>query len=635
MESAIPQLYPILIEERAGRGRCMVAAKDLPAGSLVFTCAAAAAFPSSDTRCMQCWKTAAPGEELLRCAPCKTAYCSKECQRADWKEGHHKRECPLLRGFKIRDSPVPVAQWVTLLLAARMYRTCPPGGEGGGGGGGGTAAVAAPPSGAPFPAALADVHSLRVAPGADVAHAETVVALGRQLDVFPPAAVLPDARARADVEAFESNNFSVTDETLEVAGCGVYPAAALLNHSCAPNTVLSFGFVADPALPPTTLLVRTLVPVRAGEELTHAYCDATKPVEERRAELRAVYSFLCSCPACALGGAPSGAAVHACARLFSPPPPPLFPFRPTRAGEAEAAAAAAAAAAADPPPPPAGVDGERVARASLMLSEARAIAAEPELPISPAIFAAMAAEGARPAAEPIPPSVAAAWQSDPSFAARVLRLELAVLTHGVRTLRAAGAPPFRDDIMRAVHAVLATAPPAGDFALAEAACRHLLADLRGRAAFAHTVPGGGAGGGAGAAGGGRPTAPLYALQLVPLADIYAQWARAGEVSAAVATPGVGQAAAARGRGAGALPPAPLPREALEEREAAAGAFFCPPGPGGGGDPLGVGQAELSSKDLRAAAAALFGVAAEGAAAAFGPRAPHAERLRHMAAALSK
>ena len=632
MEAALPQLFPILIKERAGRGRCMVAAKDLPAGSLVFSCAAAAAFPSSDSRCMQCWNTAAPGEELLRCAPCKTAYCSKECQRADWKEGHHKRECPLLRAFKLRDSPVPVAQWVTLLLAARLYRACPPGGEGGG-----AAAVAAPPSGAPFPAALADVHSLRVAPGADAAHAETVVALGRQLDLFPPAAVLPDARARADVEAFESNNFSVTDETLEVAGCGVYPAAALLNHSCAPNTVLSFGFVADPALPPTTLLVRTLVPVRAGEELTHAYCDATKPVEERRGELRAVYSFLCDCPACAWQNPPEGSGAAFSSRFISPAFPPSHTHAHThtslplpRAGGVEAAAAAAAAA----PPPPAGADIERVARASLMLSEARAIAAEPELPISPAIFAAMAAEGARPAAEPIPPAVAAEWQTDPSFAARVLRLELAVLTHGVRTLRAAGAPPFREDIMRGVHAVLATAPPAGDYALAEAACRHLLADLRGRATFAHTVPGAGAGAGAGA-GGGRPTAPLYALQLVPLADIYAQWAREVERSEAVATPGLGQAAAARGRGAGALPPAPLPREVLEGREAAAGAFFCPPGPGGGGDPLGVGQAQLSSTDLRAAAAGLFAVAAEGARAAFGPRAPHAERLRLMAAALSK
>ena len=282
----------------------------------------------------------------------------------------------------------------------------------------------------------------------------------------------------------------------------------------------------------------------------------------------------------------------------------------------EAAAAAAAAAAAEAAP-----HRERLERAVIVLAEARSIASEPEHPLVAPIFAAMAAEGAEPPAVPIPPEVAAKWQSDPSFAARVVRLEAALVTHAVRSLLACGVPPFRDDVMRGVHAVYVTALDSGDFALAEAACRHLLGDLRARATFAHTR---------GATG--RPTAPLYALQLVPLADLYAQWAKAVEVAAAAAAPGVGQAAAAQGRAA-PLQPAPLPPQLRKERDAVGGAFFCPPGPGGAGEPLGVWQGELSSTDLRVAAAALYAAAAESVLLAFGPQAPHGEHLRRLAAAV--
>lgn len=44
--------------------------------------------------CFQCGK---PKDSLLRCGGCKVAdYCSRECQRDDWKEGKHKILCSLL-----------------------------------------------------------------------------------------------------------------------------------------------------------------------------------------------------------------------------------------------------------------------------------------------------------------------------------------------------------------------------------------------------------------------------------------------------------------------------------------------------------------------------------------------------------
>lgn len=51
-------------------------------------------------RCKFCLKTAA---SLRACSGCKSvSYCSRECQRKDWKEGLHKTECPQLKAASQR-----------------------------------------------------------------------------------------------------------------------------------------------------------------------------------------------------------------------------------------------------------------------------------------------------------------------------------------------------------------------------------------------------------------------------------------------------------------------------------------------------------------------------------------------------
>lgn len=46
------------------------------------------------SKCSGCWKKADSGVKLLFCAKCrKAAYCSRQCQAWDWKEGDHKMHC--------------------------------------------------------------------------------------------------------------------------------------------------------------------------------------------------------------------------------------------------------------------------------------------------------------------------------------------------------------------------------------------------------------------------------------------------------------------------------------------------------------------------------------------------------------
>jgi hypothetical protein len=76
---------------------------------------------------------------------------------------------------------------------------------------------------------------------------------------------------------FQANNFGITDQLQTVIGGGVYPVGAILNHSCAPNCILTYSG--------SKQIIRTLRDIEAGEELTHSYVDLCLPTPERRQSL--------------------------------------------------------------------------------------------------------------------------------------------------------------------------------------------------------------------------------------------------------------------------------------------------------------------------------------------------------------
>lgn len=77
---------------------------------------------------------------------------------------------------------------------------------------------------------------------------------------------------------------------------GVWPEFALVNHSCAPNTV-------PPVLVKDRLLLRTALPVPTGEELTTSYLGLAggMPLQQRR-QLLQHYGFTCNCQRCKVSG---------------------------------------------------------------------------------------------------------------------------------------------------------------------------------------------------------------------------------------------------------------------------------------------------------------------------------------------
>ena len=133
-----------------------------------------------------------------------------------------------------------------------------------------------------------------------------------------------DARARTATRSSRRNDFAVMDPLLVPLAAASYPLGALLNHSCDPNCVVSYrsrapsvpgdagdaGDAGDGGVPGGEWIqeFRCARRVSRGEELTHAYVDASTPPVERREALSRRYGFVCDCARCPEGaeGVPRG-----------------------------------------------------------------------------------------------------------------------------------------------------------------------------------------------------------------------------------------------------------------------------------------------------------------------------------------
>jgi SET and MYND domain-containing protein len=86
------------------------------------------------------------------------------------------------------------------------------------------------------------------------------------------------------------NSFNISDAEFKPIGVGLYPTAAMLNHSCAPNCVALFRG--------KRLELRTICKIQNESELTLAYIDLGIPKPRRIEELRSAFGFVCRCTRC-------------------------------------------------------------------------------------------------------------------------------------------------------------------------------------------------------------------------------------------------------------------------------------------------------------------------------------------------
>jgi hypothetical protein len=73
---------------------------------------------------------------------------------------------------------------------------------------------------------------------------------------------------------------------------GIFPLAAMLNHSCTPNAVRSYAN--------GTMIVHATKTIPAGSEVVWSYIPPTQVFAERRRALKRRHEFLCKCERCLL-----------------------------------------------------------------------------------------------------------------------------------------------------------------------------------------------------------------------------------------------------------------------------------------------------------------------------------------------
>lgn len=259
--------FGVGVELRKGRGRCVVAKRKLRKGDVVLTekpFAFALHFAARTTRCSTCFLART---DLLCCSRCHvTRYCSSQCQRKDWKNGFHKVECSILAKLEAIFDENTVTNCLLAGRTLQQKRTsCKFDGVKG--------MCTDTPSSFTVRQRHKEAKSMmRYAPKLfDDCTLEDVVGI---------------------LSRFQCNNFAITTPTLQSVGAGVYPAGALLNHSCEPNCVVTYQ--------PLTLQqeFRAIRNIEIGEELTHAFVDVADTTERRRMKLESDYGFVCDCSMC-------------------------------------------------------------------------------------------------------------------------------------------------------------------------------------------------------------------------------------------------------------------------------------------------------------------------------------------------
>lgn len=233
-------------------GRYLTASRGYHAGDVIFQNAPTAYVLNTcrwSERCLHCFQAPQPHQgdkKLSRCNSCKRAsYCSKACQQKDWP--NHKMECKqlaLLWNDDRNDVPLEVLDEVLLLLRSYRAET-----------GATSAACCLQVNNETLE--YSDLARETINCGRDHCHdlycpdvsteEDTLVnyIAGLVLQCLSNSSakgvVIPTMPAlKRRIHQFHHNNFGIQDDLQCCIGMGVYPATALLNHSCVPSCILRY-----------------------------------------------------------------------------------------------------------------------------------------------------------------------------------------------------------------------------------------------------------------------------------------------------------------------------------------------------------------------------------------------------------
>jgi len=226
-----------------------------------------------------CWSAAA---QPLRCEGCASAWCSPKCRSWSQEKGHALCCAGLSRIHSMKSRKFSPRERSTACFLLRAFaqraseanhRHSQP-------------ALDGEPS---FEQATAQCQQVARS-GASASSAARIVRLAK----LQAGRLVDEADALRLVGAEACNSFHLFDERERVRGSAMYPEAAMINHSCLPNCVMTAHG--------RHLALESISPISFGEELTYCY---VRSFEAGSKETLDPWGFECDCVRCA-GTHPEG-----------------------------------------------------------------------------------------------------------------------------------------------------------------------------------------------------------------------------------------------------------------------------------------------------------------------------------------
>ncbi|XP_072298561.1 N-lysine methyltransferase SMYD2-like [Eucyclogobius newberryi] len=252
-----------------GKGRGLRVTRAFKVGELLFSCPAYTSVLAVEERGNLCEFCLNSKQGLARCGKCKKAfYCNAKCQKGDWSM--HKLECSSMIAFGEKWCPSEISRLVARILAKKKSQKEKCSSEN-------MMQVQEMQS------HLKDMdNEKREMSESDIAQLHRFYS--KHLD-FPDHQELLSLFSQV-----ACNGFTIEDEELFHLGTAVYPDVALINHSCLPNTIITFhGTAAE---------IRAVTDMKPGDEVFISYIDLIYPTDDRNNRLRESYYFTCECPEC-------------------------------------------------------------------------------------------------------------------------------------------------------------------------------------------------------------------------------------------------------------------------------------------------------------------------------------------------
>ncbi|KAK9134907.1 hypothetical protein Syun_014237 [Stephania yunnanensis] len=263
--------FGLTVSTTPDKGRCLLATRDFSPGEVIISQEPYVSVPnnSSTLRCDRCFMSS----NLKKCSACQIPwYCGSTCQKLQWKE--HKLECQALvgAGKERRNHLTPTIRlMIRLYLKRKLQKE------------------------QIIPTTAMDNYSLveELVDHMSEIEEKQLVLYAQMANLVNMILQLPDVSIKDNAQNFSKlacNAHTICDSELRPIGTGLYPVVSIINHSCAPNSVLMFeGRLA---------VVRAVEHISKGTEVFISYIETAGSTATRQKTLKEQYLFTCTCPCC-------------------------------------------------------------------------------------------------------------------------------------------------------------------------------------------------------------------------------------------------------------------------------------------------------------------------------------------------